>query len=50
MKKFILGAMAFIAVIMIVGSLWNMNRNEEHAFDAYIELFNFPSQGLRGDF
>ena len=37
MKKFILGAMAFIAVIMIVGSIWNMNHNKEYAFDAYQE-------------
>ena len=37
MKKFIFGAMAFIAVILIVGSIWNMNHNKEHAFDAYLE-------------
>lgn len=37
MKKFILGAIAFVAVIMIVGSIWNMNRNNEHAFDVYQE-------------
>ena len=37
MKKFILGAMAFIAVNLIVGSIWNMNRNKEYVFDAYQE-------------
>lgn len=37
MKKFILGAMAFIAVNLIVGSIWNMNRNKEYAFDSYQE-------------
>lgn len=37
MKKYILGAMALIAVNLIVGSIWNMNRNKEYAFDAYQE-------------
>lgn len=34
MKKFLFGFIALVILALIVGAIWNMNRNKEYAFDA----------------